>query len=166
MSQKAELKEKIDKVIEKSKTLPKNIVYRNNEFDFGRKKLEEEAEKDLKMDRDNLAECQQKAPIYMHRYLRIMQDFIRKLKFYQRIMNELSALKYEWYKVFYDYTVEKKSEVDIYIKGDRDVLNIQEKIDECSEIIEYLKDVCDRFSNRSYEINNIIEWEKFIHGEK
>lgn len=162
MSQKEELKEKIKKVIEKSKTLPKNIVYREG---FDRQKLEDEAEKNLKIDRETLGECQQKSPVYMHRYLRIMQDFIRKANFYHRIMNEMTPLKYEWYKVFYDYTMEKKTEIDMYLKGDTDVLAVQEKIDECGEIINYLKDVCDRFANRSYEINNIVEWEKFRHGE-
>ena len=162
MTSKQQLKDRISEVMEKSKNLPERIIYRDNNFSL--EKLQEEAKKELKIDIEKLTLQQAQNAVMHQRYMRILEDFIKQLNFYNRIYSELKPLKFEWYKYHYDFTIENKTEVEMYIKGDGDILNIQARIDKCNEIIRYLNDTCDDFKNRGFSFKNIIEWEKFTHG--
>lgn len=163
MSQyKLQLQSQINECREEINTLPEGLLYGD---DFSVSKLEEEAEKDLKIDREELGATQAKAPVYFHRYYKIYKDFIKRVRYYTKLGNKMWRLKYEWYKNFYDFALDKKTEIEIYVKGDDDILNVRNKCGEAEEIVKYVEAICDRFSKRSFEIGNIIEWEKFRHGE-
>jgi hypothetical protein len=163
MSQyKQQLYKQIEECVKKIYKLPDDLIYGNN---FSISKLEEEADNDLKIDKERLGEIQAKAPVLFHRYYRIYKDFIKRLRYYTNIDVRLYRLKYEWYKNFYDFSLDKKTEIDIYVKGDEDILAIKNQCKKTEEIIKYLENICDRFSKRSFEIGNVIEWEKFRHGE-
>lgn len=57
-----------------------------------------------------------------------------------------------------------KSDIPIYLESDRELCELQFKIDIQEEKIGYLKSVLSQLSSRNWVIRNAIEWQKFING--
>jgi hypothetical protein len=64
----------------------------------------------------------------------------------------------------FPYKVRDKEAMDRYMKADERVSTAQQKLSVYEMIIKYLEDIIKCIHNRSYHINNAIEWHKFQGG--
>jgi hypothetical protein len=58
----------------------------------------------------------------------------------------------------------KKSEIEMYISADENIIKVNIKIGDQKEKIELLESIINLINNRSYHIRNIIDWTKFQAG--
>lgn len=129
--------------------------------------LQKIAEKDMKLDNDNLDIESLKIPELQHKYL----------KFYYNI-NLLSKKAEIDYKILYrekwEYYSGKsteparlkllKQDLPIYLESDEELLNLKGKLDYYKIMVNYLKDVLESLNNRGFQINNAIRWKQFTEG--
>ena len=54
--------------------------------------------------------------------------------------------------------------MDLYLSSDDDLIKIQSKIDYYQVMLNYLDSILKSITNRTYQIKNAIEWQKFIRG--
>ena len=57
-----------------------------------------------------------------------------------------------------------RQDVDKYMDADPDLIKILSKIDYYQVMISYLDSILKTINNRTYQIKNSIEWQKFIRG--
>ena len=54
--------------------------------------------------------------------------------------------------------------MDMYLGSDDDLIKIQSKLDYFQIMLNYLDSILKSITNRTYQIKNAIEWQKFIRG--
>ena len=54
--------------------------------------------------------------------------------------------------------------MDLYLGSDNDLIKIQSKLDYFQVMLNYLDSILKNITNRTYQIKNAIEWQKFIRG--
>jgi len=54
--------------------------------------------------------------------------------------------------------------MDMYLGSDDDLIKIQSKMDYFQVMLNYLDSILKSITNRTYQIKNAIEWQKFIRG--
>ena len=54
--------------------------------------------------------------------------------------------------------------MDMYLGSDDDLIKIQSKMDYFQVMLNYLDSILKNITNRTYQIKNAIEWQKFIRG--
>jgi hypothetical protein len=54
--------------------------------------------------------------------------------------------------------------MDLYLGSDDDLIKIQSKMDYYQVMLNYLDSILKNITNRTYQIKNAIEWQKFIRG--
>ena len=54
--------------------------------------------------------------------------------------------------------------MDMYLGSDDDLIKIQSKMDYYQVMLNYLDSILKNITNRTYQIKNAIEWQKFIRG--
>jgi hypothetical protein len=54
--------------------------------------------------------------------------------------------------------------MDMYLGSDDDLIKIQSKMDYYQVMLNYLDSILKSITNRTYQIKNAIEWQKFIRG--
>ena len=54
--------------------------------------------------------------------------------------------------------------MDLYLGSDDDLIKIQSKMDYYQVMLNYLDSILKSITNRTYQIKNAIEWQKFIRG--
>ena len=54
--------------------------------------------------------------------------------------------------------------MDMYLSSDDDLIKIQSKMDYYQVMLNYLDSILKSITNRTYQIKNAIEWQKFIRG--
>jgi hypothetical protein len=52
----------------------------------------------------------------------------------------------------------------VYLEADQDLITIEMKIEFIGKALFFLDNILKMISNRSFQIKNAIEWEKFING--
>ena len=63
----------------------------------------------------------------------------------------------------FDYKV-LRQDVDKYMDADPDLIKISSKIEYFQVMINYLDSILKTINNRTYQIKNAVEWQKFIRG--
>lgn len=63
-------------------------------------------------------------------------------------------------------SIKTSEKMRVYLEADQDLINIEMKIEFINKAILYLDNVLKMVSNRSFQIKNAIDWERFINGEK
>ena len=135
--------------------------------------LQQQAEKDLKMDDLELADESLKSATLHQKYLNIYNNF-RQL----RLMNEgtynvLKRKKWEYYggkaspEVYRDNPFDHKvlkADLHIYMDSDPELQKADQKVAYLDQIIKYLEQVLRGVNNRTFLIKNAIEWKKFTSG--
>lgn len=100
-----------------------------------------------------------------------------KLRLLQ-LVKELKTLKGEKEEFFYNPTEEKvkagwkipakgkllKSEIPKYLEYDKDILELELKLGQQQEKIEFLKSIMSQIASRGYLIKNYLEDRRFLHG--
>ena len=57
-----------------------------------------------------------------------------------------------------------KTDLNIYIESDEDIINAENKIGYLETVVDYIKGVIKSVDNRGWDIKNSIEWKKFEAG--
>ena len=128
---------------------------------------------DSKLDNDLLDNESTKIPQLHSKYLNYLSDVrlikIRKEQEYKTLIRE----KFEYYTGKADDVVYQenpfdlkvlKQDVPMYMDADPEIQNITTRINYYEEIIFFLEKVIQQLNNRTFQIKNSIEWQKFMQG--
>ena len=130
-------------------------------------------EEDSKIDDDNLHSESTKIPSLHAKYYRILNNILLMKKLEENKFKQLKKTKWQYYtgkadpEVYiaqpFDHKV-LRQDVDKYMDSDEDLIKIQNKIDYFQVMLNYLDSILKIINNRTYQIKNSIEWQKFIRG--
>lgn len=135
-----------------------------------------EWEADCKVDKTELAEESIKLPQLHSKYLKISKveaPFLRKLR---TEYDELYKVKWQYYlghlsreelsELGWEPINFKilRSDVDIYLNGDKDLNQIKIRIELQEQKLKTLEEIIRSVNNRNWTIRNALEWEKFKVG--
>ena len=123
---------------------------------------------------EDLAQLSLGIPYQHNKYLNYYNDFSTEksaLEFQYRIKVRDKREYYqgeadpEVYKEKpFGQTIKTSEKMKVYLEADEDLINIEMKIEFINKALFYLDNVLKMVSNRSFQIKNAIEWEKFING--
>ena len=123
---------------------------------------------------EDLAQLSLGIPYQHNKYLNYYNDFSSEktaLEFQYRIKVRDKREYYqgeadpEVYKAKpFGQTIKTSEKMKVYLEADEDLINIEMKIEFINKALFYLDNVLKMVSNRSFQIKNAIEWEKFING--
>lgn len=131
---------------------------------------------DAHVDRLNLGDASLDAAKLHHKYYRMLSNERLRLKKMEADFAVLMQDKKTW--AAGEMTTEElnahgwkpllkkylKSEIDEFLKADKDVISNQLKMAMQKEKTEVLDSIIKTIANRSFHINNAISWEKFKAG--
>jgi len=128
---------------------------------------------DSKIDNDLLDNESTKIPQLHSKYLNYLSDVrsikIRKEQEYKVLIRE----KFEYYtgkasdKVYQENPFDLKvlkQDVPMYIDADPEIQNVTTRINYYEEMIFFLEKVIQQLNNRTFQIKNSIDWQKFMQG--
>ena len=135
--------------------------------------LKLQVEKDLKVDNEHLdtesLKNQEIKAKYLDHKSRYELLLFKAKGDYKRLYRE----KWEYYggkadaKIYvtkpFDLKV-LKTDLNIYIESDEDIINAENKIGYLETVVDYTKGVIKSVDNRGWDIKNSIEWKKFEAG--
>lgn len=136
----------------------------------------DEWDEDSKIDRSELGEESIKIPQLHHKYYKFYSAERLTLTKLKKQLNLLKKQKFLWYMgtiseeelidLGWDPNPLKilKQDVPMYVDADKDVQDIELKVEYIKEKVDFLESVIKTLSIRSYQINNAINWEKFKVG--
>ena len=118
-------------------------------------------------------------PELHNKYFKIFSDEKLRLVKHESKMKELSKLKWlyytgkldkdsldrlEWEPFELEIKSRNKLDLDRFLNSDKDIMEMQEKIEYQKEKINYLESIIKTVINRNFLIKNIIDWRKFTSG--
>ena len=130
-------------------------------------------EEDSKIDEDNLHTESTKIPSLHAKYYRILNNILLMKKLEENKFKQLKKEKWQYYtgKADPEVYIEKpfdhkvlRQDVDKYMDSDEDLIKILNKIDYFQVMLNYLDSILKTINNRTFQIKNSIEWQKFIRG--
>lgn len=138
--------------------------------------LKRHVERDMKVDDTQLDLESLKIPQLHNKYLNFLQEERFNLKKMGFDFASLRRSKWEYYtgKMSEEDLKEKgwepfdlkilKSDIDMYLDSDNDMILMKQKITYQEEKVFYLESVIKEIGQRNWEIRNAIEWRKFVSG--
>jgi len=136
--------------------------------------IQEMWKKDSLIDGDLLCEESLRVPNLHMKYMELFTTFSLMKKENDSKLKVLLRDKWLYYKgkapakvyaeMPFDYKLTSKDEVDMFIEADDEVVKQRLKLDYIEQTISYLEGVLRQVANRTYQIKNAIEWEKFKNG--
>lgn len=137
--------------------------------------LLEEWKKDATMDRLEPSQELKKIGSLHSKYLTILSAHRRALKEAERKYAKLRHLKYEYFQGRLDqatldrlkwqqfpYTL--KGEIAMYMDADADILNAKKVMGVHEEVVELCMSIIKELGSRTFQLRDIISWERFIQG--
>ena len=131
-------------------------------------------EKDSQIDKDNLHEESLKIPALHAKYHELFNSVLLLRKKAEQQRKNIRHERYEYYsgKADPDVYVENpfpkkirdKDTLTKYMDADESLMNINLKIDYYETMLNYIESILKQISNRTYQIKNAIEWQKFKAG--
>ena len=118
-------------------------------------------------------------PELHNKYFKIFSDEKLRLVKYESKMKELSKLKWlyytgkldkdsldklGWEPFELDIKSRNKLDIDRFLNSDKDIIEMQEKMEYQKEKINYLESIIKTIINRNFLIKSIIDWRKFTSG--
>ena len=137
-------------------------------------KLQEMWKKDSVIDTDLYCEESTKVPQLHMKYMEFFNMF--SLMKRERELEVKKMIKDKWlyykgkapssvYKEMpFDLKLTTKEEITMFIDADEDVCKLQYKIAYIEQTLAFLDSVLRQLNNRTFQIKNAIEWEKFKYG--
>ena len=139
--------------------------------------LKEQVDQDLKIDITALAQESVNTPKIHNKYLLFFKKYKEELSTDERTMRVLR--KYKWLYYMGKLSREEleklkwepfelnilKTDVDKFIEADDDIINLEGKISEKKEIVNYLDGVIKIVNGRQWNIRSAIDWIKFTNGQ-
>jgi len=131
-------------------------------------------EKDSQIDKDNLHEESLKIPALHAKYHELFNSVLLLRKKAEQQRKNIRHERYEYYsgKADPDVYIENpfpkkirdKDTLTKYMDADELLMNVNLKIDYYETMLNYIESILKQVSNRTYQIKNAIEWQKFIAG--
>jgi antirestriction protein len=130
-------------------------------------------EEDSKIDEDNLHTESTKIPSLHAKYYRILNNILLMKKLEENKFKQIKKEKWQYYtgKADPEVYIEKpfdhkvlRQDVDKYMDSDEDLIKVLNKIDYFQVMLNYLDSILKLINNRTFQIKNSIEWQKFIRG--
>ncbi len=131
-------------------------------------------EKDSQIDKDNLHDESLKIPALHAKYHELFNNILLLRK---RAEQQRKNIRHERYEFFsgkadpevyienpFPKKIRDKDTMQKYMDADENMKNINLKIDYYETQMNYLESILKQINNRTYQIKNAIEWNKFISG--
>ena len=135
--------------------------------------LQEQVDKDLKINDTELDLESLKTPQLHNKYLKHYNNFKLLLTRAESDYKILKRVKWEYYTGKADPSVYQakpfnlkilKQDVDKYLKSDDEIIKLEQKVTYISSVVDYLDRTVKMISNRGFQIKNAIDWQKFTSG--
>jgi hypothetical protein len=135
--------------------------------------LQEQADKDLKINDTELDLESLKTPQLHNQYLKHLTKYKLMLSRSETEYNILKREKWEYYTGKADPSVYAqnpfqfkllKTDVDKYLESDIDLQKLKQKVDYIQTTVDFLDRTIRQISNRGFTIKNAIDWRKFTSG--
>ena len=135
--------------------------------------LQEQVDKDLKINDTELDLESLKTPQLHNKYLKEYNNFKLLLSRAESDYKILKRVKWEYYTGKASPEVYKqkpfnlkimKSDIDKYLESDEELIKAKQKIDYLETVVNYLDRTLKIISGRDWQIRNSIEWRKFTSG--
>ena len=131
-------------------------------------------EKDSQIDPDNLHTESLKVPSLHAKYHDMFNNFLLLRKKAEQQRKNIRHERYEYYsgksdpevyeKNPFGKKIRDKDTMTKYLAADEKLKDINLKIDYYETLLNYIESILKQISNRTYQIKNAIEWQKFIAG--
>ena len=131
-------------------------------------------EKDSQIDPDNLHTESLKVPSLHAKYHEMFNNFLLLRKKAEQQRKNIRHERYEYYsgkadpEVYienpFGKKIRDKDTMTKYLDADDKLKQISLKIDYYETLLNYCESILKQISNRTYQIKNAIEWQKFIAG--
>ena len=136
--------------------------------------LQQMWKKDSVIDTDLYCEESTKIPQLHMRYMEFFNTYSLMKKERELELNQLIRDKWLYYKgkapstvykeMPFDLKLTTKEEISMFIDADEDVRKVQYKLAYIDQTLTFLESVLKQINNRTFQIKNAIEWEKFKNG--
>jgi len=135
-----------------------------------------EWDKDSKIDTTDLGNESIKIPQLHNKYFKVYTSEKLLLRKYEAEMRELKLEKYEFYTQGPTRETQEKgwelpakglilkSDIPMYMDGDKQLIELSLKIGYQQEKIELLESIIKSLVNRGFQIKSAIDWHKFTMG--
>jgi len=130
-------------------------------------------EQDSQIDNDELHLESTKIPSLHAKYFKIYNNILILKKSQENKFKILRRQKWEYYtgkanpEVYvenpFDFKV-LKSDIDKYLDSDEELIKCLTKVEYYQVMLDYLESILKVILNRTYQIKNAIEWQRFIRG--
>ena len=136
-------------------------------------KLQEQADKDLKINDTELDLESLKTPQLHNQYMKYLTKYKLMLSRAETEYSILKKEKWEYYTGKADASVyaEKpfdlkilRTDIDKYLDSDIDLQKQKQKVDYLSTTVDFLDRTIRQIANRGFTIKNAIDWRKFTSG--
>tara|TARA_R100000458_G_scaffold53293_1_gene55409 strand:- start:831 stop:1262 length:432 start_codon:yes stop_codon:yes gene_type:complete len=131
-------------------------------------------EKDSQIDPDELHTASLVVPTLHAKYYQLYNDLrllrTKSKKVYQKVLQE----RYLYYsgkaepevyeKDPFPYKVREKDAIQRYLDSDQRLSDAELKVEYYNTMLDYLENIIKTIQNRTFQIKNAIEWQKFIRG--
>ena len=143
---------------------------------FSLENIQDEWEKNSKIDYSNLGTESIRIPVIHNKYLKIYIDERIRLKGMEFELSKLVRSKTNYYKgeMTEDELEERgweqfqgrllKNEISNYIETDDDYIKIKQNIVVQQEKINYLDSIIKQLNNRGFQIKNALDWLKYSNA--
>ena len=131
-------------------------------------------EKDSQIDPDNLHTESLKVPSLHAKYHDMFNNFLLLRKKAEQQRKNIRHERYEYYsgkadpevyqKNPFGKKIRDKDTMTKYLDADDKFKEINLKIDYYETLLYYIESILKQINNRTYQIKNAIEWQKFIAG--
>ena len=135
--------------------------------------LQQQADKDLKINDAELDLESLKTPQLHNKYLKHLNNFKLLLTRAKTDVNIMKKVKWEYYTGKASPEIYKKKPFDLkilkqyidkYLESDEDLIKLTQKVEYLQTVVDFLESTVRQISNRSFAIKNAIEWKKFTSG--
>ena len=137
-------------------------------------KIQEMWEKDSKIDPDNLHTESLNIPALHAKYFELYNTIFLLRKKAEQQKRNIRHERYEYFsgkadpEVYIENPFPKKirdkDTMQKYLDADEKLMNVNLKIDYYETQLNYIESILKQISNRTYQIKNAIEWQKFVAG--
>ena len=136
-------------------------------------KLQEQVDKDLKLNDTELDLESLKTPQLHNTYMKHLTKYKLMLSRAESELHSIKREKWEYYTGKSDASVyaEKpfdlkilRTDVDKYIESDEELIKGKQKIEYLTTCVDYLDRTIRQISNRTFTIKNAIDWRRFTSG--
>lgn len=136
----------------------------------------EEWSKDLKIDTSNISNESSNIPKLHNKYYMYYMSEGMQLKKLKAEQKKLLKLKQEYYKGELSYEDLRefgwepqplkilKQDIPTYIDADNDIIDMSLKVASQEYKVDYLEEIIKQITNRGFQLNTIVQWEKFRTG--